>query len=60
MNTEKRAHKAEFADIFVARPILGLVLNLLIIIAGLTALGSVYIREMPDVDQPVTARSQAP
>ena len=52
MSFEKRAHKTGFANTFVARPILGLVLNLLIIIAGLTALGSVDIREMPDVDQP--------
>ncbi|WP_339763439.1 efflux RND transporter permease subunit [uncultured Sulfitobacter sp.] len=53
MSFEKRAHKAGFADIFVARPIFGIVLNLLIIIAGLAALSSVDIREMPDVDQPV-------
>ncbi|MBB5720564.1 hydrophobe/amphiphile efflux-1 (HAE1) family protein [Loktanella ponticola] len=53
MSIEKRAHKAGFADIFVARPILGIVLNLLIIIAGLAALSSVDIREMPDVDRPV-------
>ncbi|WP_341214102.1 efflux RND transporter permease subunit [uncultured Limimaricola sp.] len=53
MSIEKRAHKAGFADTFVARPIFGIVLNLLIIIAGLAALTSVDIREMPDVDQPV-------
>ncbi|SOH95143.1 hydrophobe/amphiphile efflux-1 (HAE1) family protein [Monaibacterium marinum] len=53
MKIEKIAHKAGFADTFVARPILGIVLNLLIIIAGLAALTSVDIREMPDVDQPV-------
>lgn len=53
MSFEKKAHKAGFADIFVARPIFGIVLNLLIIIAGLAALGSVDIREMPDVDNPV-------
>lgn len=53
MSFEKRAHKAGFADIFVARPIFGIVLNLLIIIAGLAAFSSVDIREMPDVDQPV-------
>ena len=53
MSFEKRAHKAGFADTFVARPILGIVLNLLIIIAGLAALSSVDIREMPDVDRPV-------
>ncbi len=53
MSFEKRAHKAGFAEIFVARPIFGIVLNLLIIIAGLAAFTSVDIREMPDVDQPV-------
>ena len=53
MSFEKKAHKAGFADTFVARPILGIVLNLLIVIAGLAALSSVDIREMPDVDRPV-------
>lgn len=53
MSFEKSAHKAGFADIFVARPIFGIVLNLLIIIAGLAAFTSVDIREMPDVDRPV-------
>ena len=38
---------------FVARPILSLVLNLIIVIAGLAALVGVEIRELPDVDQPV-------
>lgn len=42
-----------FADLFVARPIFGFVVNLLILIAGLAALMSVDVREMPDVDQPV-------
>lgn len=45
--------KSGIADVFVARPILALVLNFLIIIAGLAALISVDVREMPDVDQPV-------
>lgn len=53
MSFEKSAHKTGFADVFVARPIFGIVLNLLIIIAGLAALSSVDIREMPDVDNPV-------
>lgn len=53
MSFERRAHKAGFADVFVARPIFGIVLNLLIIIAGLAAFSSVDIREMPDVDRPV-------
>ncbi|MCX7565245.1 efflux RND transporter permease subunit [Sulfitobacter sp. F26169L] len=41
------------ADLFVARPIFGFVINLLILIAGLAALTSIDVREMPDVDQPV-------
>ena len=53
MSLEKKAHKSGFADVFVARPIFGIVLNVLIIIAGLAAFSSVDIREMPDVDQPV-------
>ncbi|SFA86492.1 hydrophobe/amphiphile efflux-1 (HAE1) family protein [Poseidonocella pacifica] len=53
MSLERQARKAGFADIFVARPIFGIVLNLLVIIAGLAALSSVDVREMPDVDQPV-------
>ncbi|QCO57312.1 efflux RND transporter permease subunit (plasmid) [Pseudorhodobacter turbinis] len=45
--------RSGFADLFVARPIFGIVINLLILIAGLAALASVDVREMPDVDQPV-------
>ncbi len=39
-------------QLFVARPILAFVLNLLIIIAGLSALMGLEVREMPDVDKP--------
>lgn len=45
--------KKGIADTFVARPIFGVVINLLILIAGLAALSAVDVREMPDVDQPV-------
>ena len=41
------------ADLFVSRPIFGIVINLLILIAGLAVLVAVDVREMPDVDQPV-------
>lgn len=53
MSLEKTLHRSGFAATFVARPILGIVINLLVVIAGLTALNSVDVREMPDVDQPV-------
>lgn len=39
--------------IFVRRPVLALVLNLLIIVAGLAALSGVEVRELPDVDRAV-------
>ncbi|MDA9865191.1 efflux RND transporter permease subunit [bacterium] len=53
MSLEKTLGKTGFAHLFVRRPILGIVLNLLIIIAGLAALASVTVREMPNVDQPI-------
>lgn len=53
MSTLHRLAKTGIADLFVSRPILALVLNLLVVIAGAAALTSVDIREMPDVDQPV-------
>ncbi|MBB5751751.1 efflux RND transporter permease subunit [Prosthecomicrobium pneumaticum] len=37
----------------VRRPVLAIVANLLIVVAGLAAIGSVEIRELPNVDQPV-------
>ena len=39
--------------LFIRRPVLAIVMNLLIIIAGLAALTGVEIRELPDVDRPV-------
>ncbi|MCZ4354020.1 efflux RND transporter permease subunit [Roseovarius aestuarii] len=48
-----RIEKTGIANLFVARPLFGIVINLLVLIAGLAALNSVDVREMPDVDQPV-------
>lgn len=45
--------KDGMANLFVSRPIFAIVINLLILIAGLAALANVDVREMPDVDQPV-------
>jgi HAE1 family hydrophobic/amphiphilic exporter-1 len=45
--------KAGITALFIRRPVLTFVLNLLIMIAGLAALSGVEIRELPDVDQPV-------
>ncbi len=39
--------------VFIRRPVLTVVLNLLIIVAGYAALQGIEIRELPDVDRPV-------
>ncbi|MEP3637104.1 MAG: efflux RND transporter permease subunit [Paracoccaceae bacterium] len=57
MSVERTLQVTGLAGLFVARPILGLVLNLLIIIAGLAALNNIDVREMPDVDRPVLSVS---
>jgi hydrophobe/amphiphile efflux-1 (HAE1) family protein len=50
-----------WVGVFVRRPILATVLNLLVIIAGIAALQSIEIRELPDVDRPVvTVRTSYP
>ncbi|HHX88737.1 MAG TPA: efflux RND transporter permease subunit, partial [Paracoccus sp.] len=44
-------------DLCIRRPTLAVVINLLIVIAGLVALTAVDVREMPAVDQPVLSVS---
>ncbi|MBR9906615.1 MAG: efflux RND transporter permease subunit [Gammaproteobacteria bacterium] len=43
----------DLPSLAIRRPILIIVLNLLIIIAGYAAIGGVEVRELPDVDRPV-------
>ncbi|MCE7026712.1 efflux RND transporter permease subunit [Jiella avicenniae] len=42
-----------FTSLFIRRPVFTIVLNLLIVVAGLAALNAVEIRELPNVDRPV-------
>jgi len=42
-----------FTALFVRRPVLALVLNLLIVIAGVAAFLGIEVRELPNVDRPV-------
>ncbi|MGD9830124.1 MAG: efflux RND transporter permease subunit [Hyphomicrobiaceae bacterium] len=50
-----------WVGVFVRRPVLAVVLNLLIIVAGFAALQGIEIRELPDVDRPVvTVRTSYP
>ncbi len=51
----------ELPAVSVRRPYLAAVLNLLIIVAGISGLIGVEVRELPDVDQPVvTVRANYP
>lgn len=45
--------QAGFTALFIRRPIFALVVNTLIVVAGLAAFTGVEIRELPSVDQPV-------
>jgi len=45
--------KNDLPSLSVRRPVLVLVVNLLIIMAGFAALSAVEVRELPDVDRPV-------
>ena len=51
LNSERR--EAGITALFVRRPVLAFVFNMLIVVAGLAAFFGVEIRELPDVDQPV-------
>ncbi len=41
------------ASLFVRRPVLAVVLNLLIVIAGIAAFKGIEVRELPNIDRPV-------
>ncbi len=55
MNTSQS--KADFTALFIRRPVMALVLNALIVVAGLAAYYGVDVRELPDVDRPVVTVS---
>jgi HAE1 family hydrophobic/amphiphilic exporter-1 len=44
---------AGFTALFVRRPVLAVVVNVLIVLAGLAAVLGVEVRELPDIDRPV-------
>ena len=46
-----------FASLVVRRPVLTIVVNLLIVVAGLAAFNAVEVRELPNVDRPVISVS---
>ena len=55
------SEKDDLPSLSIRRPVLVVVLNLLIIIAGLSAIMGLEVRELPDVDRPqVTIRASYP
>ncbi len=55
---EARPHAADdggWVGTFIRRPVLTVVINLLIIIAGVAAFQGIEVRELPDVDRPVVS-----
>ncbi|RFC66913.1 MULTISPECIES: efflux RND transporter permease subunit [Mesorhizobium] len=53
MSASANTNENDITALFVRRPVLAFVLNMLIIVAGLAAFYGVEIRELPDVDRPV-------
>lgn len=52
---ERDVDDGGWVGVFIRRPIFTIVLNLMIIITGIAALGAIEIRELPDVDRPVVS-----
>lgn len=56
-----RLEASDLPSLSIRRPVLVLVVNLLIALAGIAAIMAVEVRELPDVDRPiVTVRAQYP
>jgi hydrophobic/amphiphilic exporter-1 (mainly G- bacteria), HAE1 family len=61
MSRNSQTQPADLPALAVRRPYLTAVLNLLIIIAGISAILGIEVRELPDVDRPVvTVRANYP
>ena len=45
----------DLPSLSIRRPVLVMVLNLLIILAGFAAINDLEIRELPDVDRPIVS-----
>lgn len=61
MSLQHYLQSSDLPSLSIRRPVLVVVLNLLIIIAGIAAINGVEVRELPDVDRPVvTVRANFP
>ena len=54
---QKNERGGSLAALFVRRPVLAVVINAMIVVAGLAALLGVEVRELPSVEQPVISIS---
>lgn len=50
----ERKSEGGLTALFVRRPVLAFVMNMLIVVAGLAAVFGVEVRELPDVDRPLS------
>ncbi|WP_026376553.1 efflux RND transporter permease subunit [Aestuariibacter salexigens] len=57
MKPTELLHLSDLPSLSIRRPVLIIVLNLLIVIAGFAALNGVEVRELPDVDRPIVTVS---
>ena len=53
MTAEPHTGKNDLPSISVRRPVLAIVMNLLIVVAGISAFLGVEVRELPNVDKPI-------
>ncbi|WP_159974255.1 efflux RND transporter permease subunit [Roseobacter cerasinus] len=57
-STTRQADTSDMTALFVRRPVLAIVVNMLILVGGLAALSGVAVRELPEVDSPtITIRT---
>ena len=59
MSLKQALQNSDLPSLAIRRPVLIVVINLLIIIAGFAAINGVEVRELPDVDRPVVTVSAA-
>ncbi len=60
-DSDEVLHKDDLPSLSIRRPVLVLVVNLLIALAGISAILAIEVRELPDVDRPiVTVRAAYP
>ncbi len=53
LQEKQNSQGGKLAGLFVRRPVLAVVINALIVVAGLASFLGVEVRELPEVDQPV-------